>query len=240
MRTYNVYALSMNNICSILYSISQGVSHMTPTEYMGPYTYALKLGQNFVDYVNLIYNDDGEGADTFKNIYWLNYNSEDESIHIDSNVETCLDILGGRFGEWYCDALKEDELNDVGYTKSAVRFINKIISIITNVYPKYEALLNNYEALKNNLIDPIYSKEVESGSGASRFNDTPQTTGDHIDNSYTTNINLSENEITREHYNETKNNIELLEELNQKFDNTMLRFVNEIGYRMCWKGDDYE
>lgn len=68
---------------------------------------------------------------------------------------------------------------------------NAIWSIYTDTRKYYETIIGMYQDELNTLLDPVQSKTISSGTGDTRFNDTPQNApvddGYAADN-YTTNI----------------------------------------------------
>lgn len=67
-------------------------------------------------------------------------------------------------------------------------WIDKFKYIYITTQDKYKFLIQNYESQRDNLLGKIHSKTV------SRFNDTPQESGDFATDGFNNTVNLSESE----------------------------------------------
>ena len=75
----------------------------------------------------------------------------------------------------------EDEKND-----AFKDWLDSFVALIFRTQEKYIPILKEYEAAEDKLMDDIKQ------TSTARFNDTPQTSGNYIDNNYTSTITTSE------------------------------------------------
>ena len=123
--------------------------------------------------------------------------------------------------------------------------IYSFLNVLDNTYNKYDKLLSLYEAKKNNLMDGMGFHEVneygrtDTGSGKSRFNDTPQNYDEDgatfDDEDHTTNMNISESSLGVEGGSETTRDqskmdvMEKLENIERLYQNVLLNWSREFG-----------
>lgn len=100
------------------------------------------------------------------------------------------------------------------------KFINKIYNVYTYKSDKYISLLTYYNNNRENLLNAI---KVTS-KAVNRFNDTPQLSGNYIDESYTSNIGINDNEIN----NEKDTLIMRLAEIQNHYKDVLNDFIDEF------------
>ena len=116
------------------------------------------------------------------------------------------------------------------------RFLAKFIDIINNTYDKYSSILNSYETAKTHLLDQL--ERVTSGNDIRRENDTPQDEGDFDDDNHTSYINQGETSVTETHDDTPL--IERLEKIQNLYQNTMLKWLNEFNDLFIEGGNVHE
>ena len=115
--------------------------------------------------------------------------------------------------------------NEVGTSEAEVveawfPFWLKFYNILQWTKEKYETLISYYRGNLTKLMDDVKT----TSRGTSRFNDTPQGSGDFSDDPHTSSIN--QNNSTYEDEKDTK--VQRLREIQDKMNNVMLDWVNEF------------
>lgn len=127
----------------------------------------------------------------------------------------------GRYWKEFCLFTEEE----IGTSESEVveawyPLILKMYNIIQWTKQKYETLISYYTSNLTKLMDGVEA----SSRGTSRFNDTPQGSGDYSDDPHTSSIN--QNETKYEDDKDTK--VQRLKEIQDKMSNIMLDWVKEF------------
>lgn len=90
----------------------------------------------------------------------------------------------GIVNKTYYDSLSSDEKQEI--LNGVFEFVNKFTSIIRMTYDRYTKLLDIYTAERDNLLNKV--------EAITRFNDTPQDSGEFSDDPHTTNITSVKND----------------------------------------------
>ena len=133
-----------------------------------------------------------------------------------SNYEKVMDLVLKRFREHYTFWTK-DETPD---TDKAELFVSKIIYLLEMTAPRYLKLLEVYASASAQLLNPV---EITS-SGTTRFNDTPQDSGDFSSDSHTTNLT----EDSRTTTNDLDTKMGRIREIESNYNNLLLNWSNEF------------
>lgn len=158
-------------------------------------------------------------------------------------IDTKCDDLLNRVIERYWDEYVfesthnvDDVTSDTEVLYKVRRFLGKFIDVIQNTYNKYSAILDSYETAKTKLMDQL--ERTTSGSDTRRENDTPQDGGDYADDNHTSFINQGETIVTETHDDTPL--IERLEKIQNLYQNTMLKWVNEFNGLFIEGGNIHE
>ena len=117
--------------------------------------------------------------------------------------------------------VSDHELTDSSEINDKVfEFFVKFNNIYNFTKEKYRTLLSVYSGALNDLMNPV----EQVSNTKTRFNDTPQENGSFEDSTHTTNVTIGEATFT----NDMKTKMERIEEIQNKFDNIMLRWVDEF------------
>lgn len=135
--------------------------------------------------------------------------------------EELFDHVYDRYWKEYCLFTEKE----IGTSESEVvqawfPFWLRFYNILQWTKEKYETLITYYRSNLTKLMDDV----VTTSDGMSRFNDTPQNTGDFSDDSHSSSIN--QNESTFHDEKDTK--VQRLKEIQDKMSNIMLDWVNEF------------
>lgn len=163
---------------------------------------------------------------------WFTY--EDSQYILNDNVKELINVLFNKYSEAY--VLKYNdfdfEIKSHNLTKFSVilwKFFVKFINKIDSTFIKYSKLMDLYKAQENNLLKGVgssYTDETSGDtSGTSRFNDTPQDSGDFSDDAHTSSLtqNTSEASSTIEH--EAEDDRYTLMERLEKVQNAYLNVI---------------
>lgn len=136
-----------------------------------------------------------------------------------AHVVELLDNIMVRYGSHYIGYV--GNANDVSEILKLVRgFWENVQFIISMTYDKYATLLNIYSTNLSKLMDGIKSTQ----SSTSRYNDTPQESGEYDDEDHTTSLTIGSGESTTE----GASKIARIKEIQTSFDNVMLEWVKEF------------
>lgn len=133
-----------------------------------------------------------------------------------SNYPLVLDLVVKRFKDMYCFYTNSEDYP----TDEAINFIDKLLNLLYMTSPRYLKLLSIYAAADTTLLDPV---EITS-SGTTRFNDTPQDSGDFATDSHTTNIT----EDSRTTSNDLDTKMGRIREIESNYNNILLNWSNEF------------
>ena len=148
----------------------------------------------------------------------------DDGFQVAPHVEELFKLLKLRFREEYCFDLEKDydiagifliaggsaDLNEL--RKLSRNYIQKMLSIYVQTYERYAKILDIYSAEKENLLNKV--------EAITRFNDTPQDSGEFSDDSHTTHITSSRND-----YDTLMGRID---EIDRKYRNVLKDWTNEF------------
>ena len=116
------------------------------------------------------------------------------------------------------------------------RFLAKFIDIILNTYDKYSKILDSYDSAKNKLLNKL--ERTTTGNDTRRENDTPQDGGDFADDEHTSYISQGDTSVTEEH--DDTSLIERIDKIQNLFQKTMLKWVNEFSGLFIEGGNVHE
>lgn len=106
------------------------------------------------------------------------------------------------------------------FRNKAKDWFRKLISLMDSTYDKYKILIDSYEAQKTHMMDKV-KREVSNNT---RFNDTPQNSGEFDDDPYTTNItqfaSMESSDFNTPAYR--------LKEIQDNLSNIWLEWLNEF------------
>lgn len=150
------------------------------------------------------------------------------------NVKKLFDTLFNKYSDSYMTSYVDTdlEINVHGvnkFSQNIWKIIIRLINKINTTYSKYSKLLDLYKAQEDNLLKGVgssYTDETSGDtSGSSRFNDTPQDSGDFSDDSHTSSLtqNSSEASSTIEH--EAEDDRYTLMERLEKVQNAYLNVI---------------
>lgn len=142
-----------------------------------------------------------------------------------ATCDLLMTFLVRRYWEHYCIM---DSADSIGYSSNVeeqaqmpvYKFIQNMVNIWNFTKDKYSKLLAIYEAQKDNLLNKVET----IASGTTRFNDTPQDSGDYSDDTHTTNISQTSGASSTD----VDTLMARIDEISKKFENVMLRWVNEF------------
>lgn len=134
----------------------------------------------------------------------------------DSNVSSVLDLIIKRFNDEYCYSTYENNLT----TRDKNVFVMRLINILEMTYGKYSKLLSVYSSIDSNLLAKINTHS----DGVSKFNDTPQDSGDFDTDTHLSNITRQETDTGTD--GDTP--MGRVAEIQEKYDNILLRWSNEF------------
>ena len=162
--------------------------------------------------------------------------------YIDNSHVDLLNRIIERYWDEYVfdsDELMDNPADILNYPEilyKTRRFLGKFIDIINNTYEKYSAILSSYETSKAHLLDQL--ERVTTGNDTRRENDTPQDGGDYADDNHTSYINQGETSVTETHDDTPV--IERLEKIQNLYQNTMLKWLNEFNDLFIEGGNIHE
>lgn len=156
----------------------------------------------------------------FKNIFVF----EDNMWDVIQKFNECFAQIVIRHQGDIIFALDEDEDTQENNTRCLAQWLASMIFIANNTAPRYTKLLELYDSNKSKLMDAL--KNTTSSNAISKFNDTPENTGDFEGESYTTNVTIGDVESTTELNPMTA--MERLREIEESYRNVMLQWVNEF------------
>lgn len=133
-----------------------------------------------------------------------------------TNYEKVMNLVMKRFREHYVYWTKTD-LQD---TEKTEVFVSKLVYILEMTAPRYLKLLEVYSSADAQLLNPV---EV-STAGITRFNDTPQDSGDFATDSHTTNITQD----SRTTSNDLDTKMGRIREIEGNYNNLLLKWSNEF------------
>ena len=160
-------------------------------------------------------------ADSLKQNYLVDTDENDFDT-----AEIILPIIFNRFYHHYCCSQEEepddlvDGIIDSYREKPYFKFLVDMGNVFNFTKQKYSTLLNLYASEKENLLNKVQTL----ASGTTRYNDTPQDTGDFSDDSHTTNIS----QTTGESSTDVKPLIERLADINRLYQQVLLDWTNEF------------
>lgn len=126
-----------------------------------------------------------------------------------------MNLLVKRFLHHYCYNTLASEFS----VSEQKNFIAKLLGVLEMTSPRYNALIKAYTDSETKLLDPVKNKTTS----VSKFNDTPQNTGDYSTDPYTTNV--TRGEVESENDLDTK--MGRLREL-EYYQNLILNWSNEF------------
>ena len=127
-----------------------------------------------------------------------------------------LHLLVKRYLTKYCYYTLEKTFD----ADKALEFVYRIVSLVNMTAPRYLTLLESYQEAQEDLLSPV---TIHSG-GITRFNDTPQDSGDFADDSHTTNLT----EDSRDTSNDMDTKMGRLKEIESSYRNVLLDWSNEF------------
>lgn len=133
-----------------------------------------------------------------------------------THYEKVMDLVMKRYREHYVFWTKDDQPNP---DKGEV-FVSKLIYLLEMTAPRYLKLLEVYASASAQLLNPV---EITS-SGTTRFNDTPQDSGDFSSDSHTTNLT----EDSRTTTNDLDTKMGRIREIESSYNNLLLNWSNEF------------
>ena len=160
----------------------------------------------------------GEGPYSLKNLSFseflsdclvkVNFSRSPGANTETTESQTCFrNYIWPRFYQEVVVYVDSDESEDF-VEKFARTKVGQIMSWWMSSSEKYSLLIQNLEANKNKLLDDVKSASI------SRFNDTPQNSGDFSDDPHTSNITTTENSSNAgtmmQRLNEIEDNIKQL------------------------------
>lgn len=110
-----------------------------------------------------------------------------------------------------------DEMSDT----IALSYIYRFMNVLNATREKYTTILNIYRDNMSKLMDRL--KNIYTGT--SRYNDTPQDSGDYEDDSHTTSITSTSTEVQAD----TKTIMEKIKEIQTSLQDVLLMWSNEFG-----------
>ena len=137
-------------------------------------------------------------------------------IWSNTHYEKVMDLVMKRFREHYVYWTKDD-LQD---TEKTEVFVSKLVYMLEMTSPRYLKLLEVYANASAQLMNPV---EITS-EGTTRFNDTPQDSGDFATDSHTTNIT----EDSRTTSNDIDTKMGRIREIEGNYNNLLLKWSNEF------------
>ena len=151
-----------------------------------------------------------------------------------TNLAMVLNLVWSRYWKHYCIQNLAPKNNYGEYpeeTKEAIfEFYLKIHNIVKMTENKYSTLLDLYDTLGG---AELLNKVTTSANGTSRFNDTPQESGEFDDDEHTSHIT----QTTGESATDMNTPIERLKEIHDKFNNILLEWCNEFD-KLFIEGDN--
>ena len=134
----------------------------------------------------------------------------------DTNYQNVILLVLKRFKDHFCFYT---DSKDYPLDKTKV-FVDNLLNLLYMTSPRYLKLLSIYASADTTLLDPI---EITS-SGTTRFNDTPQDSGDFATDSHTTNIT----EDSRTTSNDLDTKMGRIREIESSYNNILLNWSNEF------------
>ena len=123
-----------------------------------------------------------------------------------------------RFYEWYCMIDEVDVFSsDITPSTAGIKKVYiQIIMIIISTIQRYRALIGFYTSELSNLMNQVATSSI------SRFNDTPQDSGEFADDSHTTHLTESESK------SDFNTPMQRLDEISAKLRNLYKEWSNEF------------
>lgn len=131
-------------------------------------------------------------------------------------AEDLWSLLYGRFFHNYCIVSDNDTLDSNEVKLFFIRFLN----IYNMTKQKYRTILKIYKDNMNNMLAKIET----SSNGDSRFNDTPQESGDFSDDSHTTSITQNSNTTLTD----GDTIMGRIKDIQSSYDNVLANWCNEF------------
>lgn len=145
-----------------------------------------------------------------------------KSIYTADTDYNLFSLLYSRFGDeiiyTHSSTLNIETFED--HKLKVAKFINKIYNVYTYKSDKYISLLTYYNNNRQNLLNTIRI----TSKAVNRFNDTPQLSGNYIDESYTSNISINDNEVN----NDKDTLIMRLAEIQNHYKDVLNDFIDEF------------
>ena len=139
-----------------------------------------------------------------------------------TTIQGFIQILIGRFGESYL--LRKDydffEAEPVIESSDIVRLSKRFQNLLNLSANRYLSLLKAYDKYINDPTAPISA----SSDGETRFNDTPQDSGEYDDSDHTTNITKSHTESSAD----TSSIMDRLDSLYRNWRNVLKDWTDEF------------
>lgn len=195
----------------------------------------------FVPTLNYLYTVDIMRQRVYENIKGCSFDETLGEYILDELGTKIFNKVYQRYFDWVAfeiDIRPYISTPDSIVLKKLQKFIVSFINIYNNTYDKYSKLNSELTTYVNKLISgksSSASTEASSSSqGRNKFNDTPQNNEeyDYEEEIYMTNLNISKasgsSESETTYNNNDKYPIELLEMLEQKYIDLMLKWSNEF------------
>ena len=163
----------MYNYCRVYYTLDDiRKSLELYKNYNGPFS-MLTASSGFVSFMN-------------KCLLYSNYSEIEGTIEDAQGYECFVNYIWPRFYQEAIIYVDSDE--DEDFVKKFARTkVGQIMAWWKSSMEKYSLLIQNLEANKNKLLDDVKS------TSTSRFNDTPQNSGDFSDDQHTSTVTKTEN-----------------------------------------------
>lgn len=168
------------------------------------------------------YNQSSERLSSYP--YVFKWNEQASRFYLTSQIMDVLNQIGIRHQSDILFALDEDEDTQDNADNCLFQWLLSFIFIANNTAPRYATMLDLYEDEKENLMKAL--KNTSNNHAVSRFNDTPQDTGDFEGETYATNVTIGDVESTNEINPMTT--MERLREIDESYRNIMLQWANEF------------
>ena len=163
----------MYNYCRVYYTLDDiRKSLELYKNYNGPFS-MLTASSGFVSFMN-------------KCLLYSNYSEIEGTIEDAQGYECFVNYIWPRFYQEAVIYVDSDESEDL-VQKFARTKVGQIMAWWKSSMEKYSLLIQNLEANKNKLLDDVKS------TSTSRFNDTPQNSGDFSDDQHTSTVTKTEN-----------------------------------------------
>ena len=201
----------MYNYCRIYYTLDDiRKSLELYKNYNGPFS-MLTASSGFISFMN-------------KCLLYSNYSEIEGTIEDAQGYECFVNYIWPRFYQEAIIYVDSDEDEDL-VKKFARTKVGQIMAWWQSSSEKYSLLIQNLEANKTKLLDDVKSASI------SRFNDTPQNSGDFSDDNHTSTVTKTENSSNvgtmMARLNEIEDNIkQLYIDWSDEFRKFIIRSVN--------------